>query len=81
MVERRTENPCVASSILALGTNQKALFVECFLVGAGEGNRTPVSRLETCGNNHYTTPARLICVGNIEDFCFVGKAYRVSTGS
>ena len=24
MVERRTENPCVASSILALGTSKKA---------------------------------------------------------
>lgn len=27
-------------------------------IGAGDGNRTRISRLETCGNNHYTTPAK-----------------------
>lgn len=32
-----------------------------FLFGAGEGNRTPLSRLETCGNSHYTTPAWVVC--------------------
>ena len=29
MVERRTENPCVASSILALGTSQKKSNIIC----------------------------------------------------
>ena len=29
----------------------------CFYYGAGKGNRTPLIRLETLGNNHYTIPA------------------------
>ncbi len=37
LVEQRTENPCVAGSIPALGTIQGD--------GAGEGNRTPVVSL------------------------------------
>ena len=28
------------------------------IIGAGEGNRTPVLSLEGYSNNHYTTPAR-----------------------
>lgn len=28
-----------------------------YLYGAGERNRTVVTRLETWGNSHYTTPA------------------------
>ena len=41
-------------------SNNKTPRSRCFIVGAGEGNRTPLSRLETCGNNHYTTPALFI---------------------
>ena len=31
----------------------------CGVVGAGGGNRTPISSLENWGLNHYTTPAHI----------------------
>ena len=47
-----------STSVIKRLQQESRLFIGVILVGAGSGNRTRVNRLETCGNGHYTMPAR-----------------------
>ena len=49
---------CPSDSLLSQSSKNKIPQEEEFYFrGAGRGNRTPLHRLETCYNNHYTIPA------------------------